>query len=85
MLNNIPRPEYYHTKNKAKCKVCRRTLIEPVDSRKKSTLSLIYNRGICSIDCLLDDYDSVDVLTDRLYEYIDDTLSKIQDLRSQND
>jgi len=64
-----PEIEYYHTHDKRSCKICRKKLRQP--SKSKTVLSLLYNRALCSADCLFVDYDSLDNLTDEFIEYAD--------------
>ena len=73
----MPHPEFPIKENKTVCRVCQHKLRIPVSMQfslhaKGTELTKIqlYNRALCSPDCLFQAYDDLDNLTDMLYEKV---------------
>ena len=73
-VSDIPFPRYPIKANKIVCRVCKSRLLLPTKYTKSGKAKsdyhvhrLLYNRTVCSFECLIKLYDDSDVLTDRLY------------------
>ena len=87
MNNETPRPKYYHTINKLRCKVCRARLVKPrpLDKNKPLTVyHMLYNRGLCGASCLFTDYEDLDRLTEDLYDALDSVQGDLADCLASN-
>ena len=73
----MPHPEFPIKENKTVCRVCQHKLRKPISLQfglkvkgAELTKMQLYNRALCSPDCLFKAYDDLDILTDELYEVV---------------
>ena len=83
----IPEPRYKYDKRKELCRVCKGALIMPkgnLTARQKLFMQKMFNRSLCSIECLFKSYDDLEDYSDKLFELIRFQEDLICDLKEQN-